>query len=310
MDCRMPTDHALLSMMDVIMPAPPPILYHYTSMQALLSIVEKGRIWATHIQYLNDSSEIVTMWKTVLGRLEQRRANAKSPEEAAYLSKIAEAAQQRQSLNEFVASFSEKGDDLSQWRAYCSAGPGFSIGFASSALQSKWVADPTGCKASFVGAQLFKVRYLNEDNEQHTSELDPAIDSLLQIPSKLEPIVDVMGSPSNEQLVVAWLSVIAPSYKHAAFRDECEWRMVMSKPHKPMPGQCFRAGRSSVIPYIEIELNRDIEFKLPDAYMIREVIVGPTPSVDLSVNAIRSLFSSKGHPEVRVEASVVPYRHW
>jgi hypothetical protein len=154
------------------------------------------------------------------------------------------------------------------------------------------------------------VRYLNAANEEDTSDLDSAIDSLLQLSSRLEPVMGFTGPLSAEQVVVAWLSVIAPSYKHAAFLDESEWRMVLNKPHKPMPGQRFRAGKSSVVPYTEVALNRDVEFKLLDDYLIREVIVGPTPSVDLSVNALKSLFSSKGHPEVRVETSVVPYRHW
>jgi hypothetical protein len=306
----MPTDHALLSMMDFIMPARPPILYHYTSMQGLLSIAEKGRIWATHIRYLNDSSEIVTMWKAVLRRLEQRRECAKSTDEAHSISEIIKATDDRRSLNEFVASFSEKGDDLSQWRAYCPAGAGFSIGFDSKALLSQWVADPDGGEPSFVGAQLFKVRYLDETKEESVSELDSAIDSLVQLSSKLEGPMGFTQPLSKQHLVVAWLSVIAPSYKHAAFRDESEWRMVLSKPHKQMPGQRFRTGKSSVVPYIEVELNRDTNFNLLDDYMIREVRVGPTPSADLSVGAIEGLFSSKGHPEVRVQKSAVPYRHW
>jgi hypothetical protein len=294
--------------MDFIMPDPPPILYHYTSMQGLLSIVEKGRIWATHIRYLNDSSEIMTMWNGVLRRLEHRRDCAKSDEDAQRASEIIKAAHGRRSLNEFVASFSEKGDDLSQWRAYCPAGSGVSIGFNSKALRSQWVADPDGGKPSFVGAQLFKVRYLDE--EKDSSDLDSAIDSLLQLSSKLEAVMGFAGPLSRDGTIVAWLSVIAPSYKHAAFRGESEWRLVLSKPHKPMPGQRFRAGKSTVIPYIEVELNRDTDFKVPEDYMICEVRVGPTPSLDLSVNAIKSVFSSNGHPQVRVESSTIPYRHW
>ena len=37
-------------------------------------------------------------------------------------------------LTPFVASFSENGDQLSQWRAYCPKGNGFSIGFRYSDL--------------------------------------------------------------------------------------------------------------------------------------------------------------------------------
>jgi hypothetical protein len=77
-----------------------------------------------------------------------------------------------------------------------------------------------------------------------------------------------------------------------------------------MPGQRFRAGKSTVIPYVEVELGRGTDRKLSDEYMIRKVLVGPTPNPGLSVEALQSLFLSKGHPEVLVEKSAIPYRHW
>ena len=35
----------------------PPILYHYTTGDALFGIVETGMLWATNLHYLNDSTE-------------------------------------------------------------------------------------------------------------------------------------------------------------------------------------------------------------------------------------------------------------
>ena len=32
-------------------------LYHYTSQKGLLGILKDQKIWATHVQYLNDSTE-------------------------------------------------------------------------------------------------------------------------------------------------------------------------------------------------------------------------------------------------------------
>jgi hypothetical protein len=36
---------------------PPPILYHYTTQEGLLGILETDSLWATKIHFLNDSSE-------------------------------------------------------------------------------------------------------------------------------------------------------------------------------------------------------------------------------------------------------------
>jgi hypothetical protein len=97
------------------------------------------------------------MWALVLKRLQERRDSSKSTEESIYLSEIIDLANTRRLPSDFVASFSEEGDDLSQWRSYCPGEAGFSIGFSSCALRSQWISDPTGGKPSFVGGQLIKV---------------------------------------------------------------------------------------------------------------------------------------------------------
>jgi hypothetical protein len=44
-------------------------LYHYTDFTALKSIYEKGEIWATNSQYLNDISEMKLGPKAIMGVL-------------------------------------------------------------------------------------------------------------------------------------------------------------------------------------------------------------------------------------------------
>lgn len=304
----MNTDNAPLSLPLIdVLTTPPPVLYHYTSIQGLLSIVESGRIRASHIRYLNDSSEIKWMWNVVLRQLESRRDSTASEEERKRLKELIQLAESRPRLNEFVASFSEEGDDLSQWRAYCPGGSGFSIGFASSAVRSQWVSDPVGGKPTWVGAQLLKVKYLNEQN---TIELDAQVDLLLKLASQAVGMEGFNGPISENQFFLAFLSVAAPSFKHDSFRAEKEWRLILSKPHKPMPGQRFRSGKSTVVPYIEVELNHDIDFNLVENYMISRIVVGPTPDPELSIEALQNLFISKGHDGVIIEKSTIPYRHW
>lgn len=301
------SDHVIASLAGLDEPTPP-ILYHYTSMEGLLSIVETGRIRATHIRFLNDSSESETMWTVVLRRLKERSERADSSEEQAYLSEIITATSGRRTHNEYVASFSQEGDDLSQWRAYCPAQPGFSIGFSNAALRSQWVADPHGGKPLFVGGKLAKVRYVNESD---TTQIDLAIDYALQFGAMLHGSQGFSGQTLTKgQVAMAWFYITAPIFKNPAFRAESEWRMVLSKPHKPMPGVRFGLGKSSIVPYIEVVLNRDSKFELPNEYMIGKVLIGPTPNPDLSVEAVNSLFAYNGHSEVVVEKSKIPYRHW
>ncbi len=284
---------------------PPTVLYHYTSMDALLAIVASGRIRASHIRYLNDSSEVKWMWQAVVQQLERRKMSANTREHAEMLAQVLDKVENRRHRGEFVASFSESGDDLSQWRAYCSTGPGISIGFHAAALQTQWVSNPEGGDPFFVGGGLKKVQYLeNED----TAKLEADLDTILELSPSIT--MGFHGPVSREDVVVAWLSVIAPNFKHSAFQAENEWRLVLTKPHKPMPGQRFRPGKSSVIPYVEAILNRDHRSCAPANYIINRVIIGPTPSPELAKESLEALFLAFGHPEVEIVESSIPYRQW
>jgi Protein of unknown function (DUF2971) len=288
--------------------SPPPVLYHYTSMDGLLGIARSGAIRATHVRYLNDTTETTWMWSIVVQQLIRTRDSTKDDKARDQLTTLLESIESRSKRNDFVSSFSENGDDLSQWRAYCPGAVGYSIGFDSSALQTQWVLDPAGGDASFVGATLCKIRYISEDNDGAITDL---LGGLLEAaPDLRRNFEDQRPDLHERDVVVAWLSVVAPSFKHAAFSSEREWRLVISKPHKPMPGQRFRPGKSSIVPFIEMELNRDGHGNPRVPYMIREVRVGPSPDPQLSVDALKAMFLSLGHPEVQIEPSSIPYRHW
>jgi len=48
--------------------AQPKLLYHYTTQEGLLGILEKASIWATHYRYLNDASEGQIVLKLLTGQ--------------------------------------------------------------------------------------------------------------------------------------------------------------------------------------------------------------------------------------------------
>ena len=279
----------------------PPVLYHYTSLTGLLGMVASGHIWATNIFYLNDTSESRQIWNFVRQRLEKRREMADGSTRER-LTRIIEATEKQHHLStDFVACLSEEGDSLGQWRAYCPDSLGVSIGFDSRALWSQWVADPEGGESAFVGHQLCKIRYLPDRSD---ASLDEEIDCILEQSDHFFKLFPV------EQALFGWLALMSSRYKHESFREEKEWRVLMMKPHKPMPHQRFRVGKSSLIPYIEVELNRDLNHALLPDYFIREVCICPTLDKNLAKDAVERLFATKNHSEVRVTSSSIPYRNW
>jgi hypothetical protein len=76
-----------------------------------------------------------------------------------------------------------------------------------------------------------------------------------------------------------------------------------------MPGQRFRSGKSTLIPYVEVDLNRNLDFELSEKYMLHKVIVGPTPNSELALEALLRLFAANGQG-VGVELSSIPFRNW
>jgi hypothetical protein len=52
---------------------PEDVLYHYTSQKGFLGIVEKKKLWATHIRYLNDSQEFEYAIALARTQLEKER---------------------------------------------------------------------------------------------------------------------------------------------------------------------------------------------------------------------------------------------
>jgi hypothetical protein len=282
---------------------PPAILYHYTSMEGLLGIVNSGRIRATDIRYLNDESESKQIWDALQGRIQQRLAGT-SGQELAHAQEVLGAIESRHTsgvfVDVFVASFSEVGDSLSQWRAYSQGGIGFSIGFDSSALRMQSVTRTLLEQPVSVMGRLARVRYVRADD-------DPSIDSVIAaIDQHSESMEDAIKSwsgvekPSRGDIFRAVVSTLAPAFKHDAF----EWRLILSKSPSRMPLKQFRPGKSMLIPYVEAEPKGE------GSYFIHEVIVGPTPHPALSKEAVESLVESIGQPQVVVRESKAPYRHW
>jgi len=203
-------------------------------------------------------------------------------------------------ISTFVVSFSAKRDDLSQWRGYCPQGLGVSIGFKSSAIVAaldQFIIPPGPDNLHPVretGLALSEITYADFD----CSELDVFIDHLR----------DAEDTEKNRNLAEAmWrgLSYIAPIYKNSAFENEEEWRIVI--PHRPELKRKrsirFRVGRSTLVPYIEIDIPTSSEY-------LAEVVVGSSPNIKLTVESVTEMLEINGMEAVSVVESEVPYRHW
>jgi Protein of unknown function (DUF2971) len=294
----------------------PKTLYHYTSMHGLLGIVNSGRIWASHIRYLNDRTEQDHLWSLIRERVVTRLANNRDANASANLTHLLSQIDNRLNNDTFVASFSAEGDLLSQWLSYCPYGNGFAIGFGLSALltnnQSHWKrpeeATTTQGEPTWEHPGIFRVFYSSDNLPFLDTMLDiycgssPIAAQFLDSFDPTDPFSQTFKALFNTA-AMAWgiFTFLEPFVKHQSFAAEKECRLALkSKPEQIV----FRSGRSMLIPFVEYPLDRG------EGYFVEKVVVGPCPDPALSRKSIEMLFRAKGHSTVEVVNSEPAYRGW
>jgi hypothetical protein len=211
---------------------PPEILYHYTSAEGLLGIVQSGEIWATNALYLNDASEIFHATEVLeaelrLAPLGPWNYAAAFPMGITYYLKGIR-------LDHFVVSFCEDRDLLSQWRGYGGTpGAGYSIGFSTSALQA--AAAGSGNKLPEPCA-LRKAKYcLDQKKEMVRTRIAVLNEILDPVTGDLEPARDEDSLNLLRHQIAASFHPTLALMKHGAFEGEREWRLVQTLSKPPLP---------------------------------------------------------------------------
>lgn len=114
-------------------------LYHYTSKEGFLGIIKNKTLWATEILFMNDSKESKIPFEILLKLLSEEKNSdiRKKIEDAQNVTKINifDFYKAFEGFNTYVISFSEKQNDLNQWRSYGENGSGFCIEFNTNQLQ-------------------------------------------------------------------------------------------------------------------------------------------------------------------------------
>jgi hypothetical protein len=285
-------------MPDEALPDPKPeILYHYTTIDAMMKIAKCRKIWATSISYLNDSSEGVHLLGMIRKRLpallKKHSLDDSVLERLDYIDTEIED-------RPFIASFSTERNSLPQWRSYCSNGNGVAIGFRTASLPQfiEWKkAEPS----AIVFVRLEKVDYKPVSDEL------PIIDSEI---AELVAQADEMLSSSEgrtmsrrserEDNFAAVANMTACKRKHPSFCDEHEYRLIVDPMFAKAGHLQFRPARSTLVPYIELSI--------PTADFISEVVIGPSSNTELSLQAVRAFFKQL-QLQVDVNDCRIPFRN-
>jgi hypothetical protein len=311
-------------------PKEPELLYHYTTQDGLLGILETKCIWATHFRCLNDTSEgeIVSRaaWHELNSRVNsdslmqflgipiQKSKEKIECNDKEILSQGNRILSEVTSRDVYVTSLSGKGNLLSQWRAYCGKSGGYSIGFSPSYLKAigTHFLGEISRKHFLPGEPLFPCRYFDDEaKKQLTEKIQKSVDAYIgeAEQTKREFTSNERTGPRTPAGIAIRhfrpLSLDCAITKDHAFHEEQEWRLVFRLLNQSVEDVFFRVSRSMLIPYLKIPLafeNQSAE--------IKRIYVGPSPNLTGARESVEMLLRKHGVHGVDVKSSMIPYRNW
>lgn len=285
---------------------PPSLLFHYTSATGLIGILRSREAWASNVAFLNDIKEVdhaVEYARLAIdnafgvGRIGpvfvDTRDMALLEDMRLYVGSAAK--------RYYIFSLSEERDLLSQWRAYCPPGGGYSIGFPTKQL---------GLMANEQGFTLAPCIY--DENVQYRIVSEFVSAFLLKYRASL-----ASGGTREEDIrkQICWefgqhVTRFGIALKHRAFREEKEWRLISPMIQEPHAQLDYSPTSTRVVPFYRFRLADEHHPKLAkiDGDDLT-VIVGPTSDSTASQMAVQFFLTSTVGGAAHGN-SEIPYRTW
>ena len=297
--------HAVLSQRwNALRAVPPDVLWHYTDTEGFRSMLTHGKLRFSHSRLMNDATEYAFGWSRVTESLDREVSRQDRLKE--FFKMTSEVGSQvHGNYHDFIFCMSERADSLSQWRAYGSAGAGYSLGFQARELESSRVVG----EFSFV-----KLIY---DPKRQAELVEDAIADTHQFFASLlgETIPDAHKSGILHRanvLLAQHLMRLALLFKHPSFEDEREWRLVVGYSEQSGAQDVamlekveFRSSGGLVRPFLDFDFaTKEVEFRrcLP----LTALMHGPTLRPAATTFSVDFFLARCGYKHVQSEKSKVP----
>lgn len=264
------------------------LFWHYTSLEACLSILEHQQIRMTLADFLNDTSEMKHFIEHTLDRYSQSQDQVKKKASSQLESLLLGASPIA------VFSLSSKNDDIYQWTAYTPIKGGVAIGFD---IQIEYDDPNLGCvsadflpisagefmlvKSEGCEAQVFfrKCEY----GEHRRTDL--LVDDLYK---KLEPLDSIVSDFFHEFT----FPMIGHAIKHKGFEVEQEWRLLADV--RDNKKKYFDTKK----PYVLAKFDRSI---------VKKIMIAPHGDKEQVLATLRH-FCDTYDVKIEFETSTIPLR--
>lgn len=306
------------------------IIYHYTSPEAFLSIVQHQEIRFTDIRYLNDRAEGVYFVKVLLDFLSKNAGKYPYFEETINQLLKGNDWDRIQNLETIEVHYNEvprmpykadrvfvfcacaEPDLLNMWNYYVNNGAyqGYNIGFRIKELLNTFDTPDSN------EIDMFQVYYGNViyDEKQQMREVRMLAEG---IEKEVQTSKDKERALKYAQITLrGYINTQGAFYKHPKFKAENEFRIIVQILDKRIPHseedarkfvgvnnkklvEGFCAKRGLIVPYLAVSLPKD---------SISRVTVAPMVEFGVAKISIQELFDIEGLQRPPVYKSTIPIR--
>jgi hypothetical protein len=305
-------------------------LWHYTTADALIGILESKQLWATRIDYLNDTEELVGFFDEVLPKIFDRVTTENqqlSKEKLDWLRGVVRGAL-CEGYFTFVCSFAAianndrdrewlcKNGRLSQWRGYGSGG-GYALVFCTKQLEDLMKQE----------ASLYSETQLSLSDAEYDMH---SIESIVHPENKLRASQLIRELPtlfggiqsgdytelenSAHRLFNDLLFPLAVARKNRAFREENEVRLVASFPNptKQIALNCVSGHDKPIVHHVNrrgvpVPVIHLFEEQKLSNLPVKRIVIGPHQESRSREAAMRSLLDTNGFHQTEVVVSAIPF---
>jgi hypothetical protein len=312
-------------------------LYHYTSAAGLQGILENQELWATNIDFLNDTEERVGfldkrlphLLEVAIDRAIERNSTLHSSRFVEALSSNPEVRSGflrdiRTQIRSQALSFDEtytisfchppvfdpNDGLLSQWRGYGKDG-GYAIVFDTNGLMRLLEAE--AAQYNYQHLAMTDVEYFGRDITA-SARFQDTIQNEIWLQNAIADFV-LTNETSKLEPTYSLIKILSCSSKHKGFSEEAEVRIIATPavpddpphalPEKGIREKHFRSANGLLIPYIKIFGRAKAIGMHP--LPITKIIVGPHPE-RLSRKKALEIMLQKMKIDVDVIVSSIPYR--
>ena len=274
------------------------LLYHYTTFDGMSGILQGQNIRFGHSTTFNDPNEILYGMDLIKNIIHEKVRNESNQETRDFLSNLVLQVNSLDTIgfDVFLACFCETDNLLSLWRTYSSQGGGFCLGldFSEKTKMVKEASDLESEAYLCLRKVLYEKGLQESLVEDYISKLICAFQSV-GLPSdgfERHTKTAMMGMQAAN---VLWDMVF--SFKHSAFSEETEWRIVhvTQRSHQAEKVKFIRSG-TYLNPYRSLYF-----FQIEDiraVFPLRSITYGPSlhpPRIETSLGLlIKNLHANEG----------------